>query len=235
MNGSLHIKLWKSGRKTIGGMRTGTALLSRLPTSRRPCVRTSHVLSMTDPVTAGPTLVLAALLSFRLYERRPRGHLIPGLLAVRPSLVPGAGRGCFAAVDLDRDTVLGTYPGRLRPAYEYAAKLREVGPHVAEYCWKIGEIAAVDPTDASGVLLHDGVPLFESAPSALNTGLLANFAKATTLALVNEPGAGGDTNTRIEIEGEDVYFITERSVAAGDEILIDYGQDYDRSKYGSSA
>ena len=116
---------------------------------------------MSDPAS----IALAVLLSYRLYERRPRGNLTPGLLEVRPSLLSGAGRGCFAAIDIPDNTVLGTYAGRLRPAHEYAAKLREVGPHVAEYCWKIGEVAVLDPTDVDGVLLEEpGVPLLEAAP-----------------------------------------------------------------------
>jgi hypothetical protein len=194
------------------------------------------MLSMADPVTAGPSLALAVLLSLRLYERRPRGSLTPGLLEVRPSLVAGAGRGCFAAVDIPADTILGTYPGRLRSAREYALKLYEVGPHVAEYCWTIGDLGAVDPTDERGGLLEDpGVPLLESAPAILNNGLLASYAKPTTLALINEPGAGGDINTKVEIDGDQVCFITERLVMAGEEIYIDYGQSYDRSGYNRSA
>ena len=91
---------------------------------------------------------------------------------MRPSLVAGAGRGCFAATALPAGTVLGAYPGRLRSAAEYATKLRVVGPHVAEYCWRIGDVAALDPTDgegrlyeARGTLTHQGSPLL-SAPSA---------------------------------------------------------------------
>lgn len=204
-------------------------------TRRRIDARAHHVLSMADPATAGPSLALAVLLSLRLYERRPRGSLTPGLLEVRPSLVAGAGRGCFAMVDIPAVTVLGTYPGRLRSAHDYALKLSQVGPHVAQYCWTIGDLA-VDPTDERGILLENpGVPMFESAPAVLNRGILAPLAKPTTLALINEPGAGGDVNTQVEVVGDQVYFITERLVMAGEEIYIDYGQSYDRSAYGRSA
>lgn len=197
--------------------------------------RATHALAMSDPATSIPSLALAMLLSFRLYERRPRGSLQPGLLEVRDSLVSGAGRGCFAAVDLPEGTILGTYPGRLRSAFEYASKLQSVGPHVAEYCWTLGEVAALDPTDERGILYEDpGVPLLESAPASLNSGLLAAFARPTTLALINEPGAGGDTNVKVEVDGDEVFFILERSVFAGEEIYIDYGQNYDRSGYGRS-
>jgi hypothetical protein len=192
------------------------------------------MLSMADPATAGPSLALALLLSLRLYERRPRGSLTPGLLEVRPSLIAGAGRGCFAAVDIPAATILGTYPGRLRSAHDYALKLAH-SPHVAQYCWTIGDVAALDPTDERGNLLENpGVPLLESTPAVLNRGIFAPLAKPTTLALINEPGAGGDVNTKVEIEGDQVYFITERLVAAGEEIYIDYGQTYDRSGYGRS-
>lgn len=192
--------------------------------------RASSALSMSDSATLGPSLTLAVFLSVRLYERRPRGWLTPGLLHVRDSRV--AGRGCFAAVDMAHGTIIGAYPGRLRSGFEYAAKLRAVGPHVAEYCWKLGDRAALDPTDDRGVLYEaPGVPLLETAPRSLSAGLLASFSKPTTLALVNEPAEGSDTNIRVEIEGDEVFFITDREVAAGEELYIDYGQDYDRSSY----
>ena len=209
---------------------------------------------------------------------------------MRPSLVAGAGRGCFAATALPAGTVLGAYPGRLRSAAEYATKLRVVGPHVAEYCWRIGDVAALDPTDgegrlyeARGTLTHQGspllsapsaqhsmdalsvrwqapgVPLIEGMPESLRTGAMANWCEPrpprqrgavgvavtgvhavprctpTTLALLNEPGPGGDVNVGVAVEGADVVFSAERDVRRGEELYLDYGQDYDRSGYGGGA
>jgi len=126
---------------------------------------------VSDPFALGPTLALTVLLAAQLRERRPRGWLAPGLLEVRPSLVAGAGRGCFAATALPSGTVLGAYPGRLRSAAEYATKLRVVGPHVAEYCWRIGDVAALDPTDGEGRLYEaPGVPPIDGMPESLRTG-----------------------------------------------------------------
>ena len=54
----------------------------------------------------------------------------------------------------------------------------------------------------------------------------------TTLALLNEPGPGGDVNVGVAVEGADVVFSAERDVRRGEELYLDYGQDYDRSSYG---
>mmetsp|Transcript_15543 Transcript_15543/g.49870 ORF Transcript_15543/g.49870 Transcript_15543/m.49870 type:complete len:224 (-) Transcript_15543:103-774(-) len=191
---------------------------------------------VSDPFALGPTLALTVLLAAQLRERRPRGWLAPGLLEVRPSLIAGAGRGCFAATALPSGTVLGAYPGRLRSAAEYATKLRVVGPHVAEYCWRIGDVAALDPTDGEGQLYEaPGVPLIEGMPESLRTGAMANWCTPTTLALLNEPGPGGDVNVGVAVEGADVVFSAERDVRRGEELYLDYGQDYDRSGYGGGA
>ena len=57
----------------------------------------------------------------------------------------------------------------------------------------------------------------------------------TTLALLNEPGPGGDVNVGVAVEGAEVVFSAERDVRRGEELYLDYGQDYDRSGYGGGA
>ena len=57
----------------------------------------------------------------------------------------------------------------------------------------------------------------------------------TTLALLNEPGPGGDVNVGVAVEGAEVVFSAERAVRRGEELYLDYGQDYDRSGYGGGA
>ena len=81
----------------------------------------------------------------------------------------------------------------------------------------------LDPTDGAGKLCEplcwlDAAPWLRSVP--------------TTLALINEPGVGGDVNVRTdEVEGE-VLFVTERDLYQGEELFLDYGLMYDRSSYG---
>ena len=59
----------------------------------------------------------------------------------------------------------------------------------------------------------------------------------TTLCRINEPPRGKDTNvvTEEDTTGRSVLFRLERDVVAGEELYIDYGLSYDRSRYGGGA
>jgi len=82
----------------------------------------------------------------------------------------------------------------------------------------------IDPTSATGELA-DAVPWILNSVSMI----------PTILCRINEPGRGGDVNVVAE-EGEDsVAFVLERGVKEGEELFLDYGPYYDRSKYGGEA
>lgn len=82
----------------------------------------------------------------------------------------------------------------------------------------------MDPTDLTGQPSPWPLP---GAPWPLPT--------TTLLAYANEPPTGTrGTNAFVE-DGADVWellFVANRDIAAGEEIFIDYGTTYDRSRYG---
>ena len=80
----------------------------------------------------------------------------------------------------------------------------------------------LDPTDDTGALL-----------SAINvvTGVQL-WSVPTTLALVNEPPVGFDVNVATEQTGRSLLLSAARDIAAGEELFMDYGPLYDRSRYG---
>ena len=96
------------------------------------------------------------------------------------------------------------------------------------YCWKLQDGKRVlDPTDRQGRLqdslgLIDGLELADTLVEPL----------PTTLARINEPPIGSDVNVDVEVEGEQVLFVTNRLCAEGEELFLDYGMDYDRTSYG---
>ena len=192
---------------------------------------------------------LAIVATTRAVVDRPHGWLAPDAdLAVRQSTVPGGGRGVFARRALPAGFVLGAYPGRLRPAADFARKLRDA-PDAWEYAWQLGGGRFVlDPTGPTGELC-DPVPLLPQLPQ------LPLLAVPSTLACINEPPAGGDVNVATEevprgaasasatagrgvgdADGpaRDLLMVAERDILAGEELFLDYGRTYDRSAYTPS-
>ena len=55
----------------------------------------------------------------------------------------------------------------------------------------------------------------------------------TTLAFVNEPTIGQDTNLSIEDGANvlDILFVANRDINSSEELLVDYGKSYNRSDY----
>lgn len=76
----------------------------------------------------------------------------------------------------------------------------------------------LDPTDAEGKATH---------------GKLW-WLVDTTLAFVNEPRQGQDTNICMADGSDDldICFMASRTIHANEELLVDYGKFYDRSRYG---
>lgn len=169
---------------------------------------------------------------------RPRGCLaiLENSLLVQPSRV--AGLGLFAARFLPKGTVLGTYPGVLRPAQAfYDGKCRQF-PAAVYYSWRFNDNRyVIDPTDSRGEIQNvcyggtSGVPLSNTAFRTVFRFLSVN----TALCRINEPpiGAGGCNVSARETPGKrEVVFTLVQDVYEGQELYLDYGLDYDRSSYG---
>lgn len=130
-----------------------------------------------------------------------------------------------------------------------------------EYVWKLDSGCIIDPTNATGHL-ESHVPwlgndfLFSSSPpndmplplpAASSSPLLsacppaqstqpassAQYPVPTVLCRINEPARGGDVNVITEEREGQVLFVCETGIKAGQELLLDYGPYYDRSKYSS--
>ena len=57
--------------------------------------------------------IIAAAISYFIYEKRPRGSATVELFEVKKSSIPGANLGLFCKSIIPTETVLGTYPGVL--------------------------------------------------------------------------------------------------------------------------
>ena len=176
------------------------------------------------------------------YVDRPRGQLIiddeENSLLVRPSRVEGAGLGLFAGTFISKGTVLGTYPGVIRPLGKYRKKLDKFY-RSSDYAW-VNQVNAyvIDPTDSIGELQDictggtDDYPFSEW----ILQNVFTPFHKSTKLARINEPVVGVDCNifTAEDEENRKVRFIAARDIYEGEEFYIDYGRNYDRSGYKST-
>ena len=134
------------------------------------------------------------------------------------------GLGAFAKQDIPAGTVLGRYPGRIRTPEEMAAKAFR-SPGAKDYCWLNERGNYIDPTDSDG-----------KVSTLPGPGSFWCFPVDITLTRVNEPPIG---QASINLASEDVdnghgiQYVAARDIIAGEELFIDYGMNYDRSKYGS--
>jgi hypothetical protein len=181
----------------------------------------------TIPVGKGAMLANATIGTMESYSR---------VLQIRPSTVPGGGLGLFAAADLPRGTVLGTYPGVVIPLTHNMEKLQQY-PECEGYIWRFSDNSyVIDPTNACGKLDATccGGSRWYPASTWFVPMLWSARAVPTTLCRINEPPRGRDVNVVTEEDSADrtVTFALERNVMAGEELFIDYGLSYDRSAYG---
>jgi hypothetical protein len=181
------------------------------------------------------TSALASYVGLVTYLDRPRGtlNLQPHQYEIRPSSVEGAGLGMYAAQDLDKDTILGSYPGVVLPLSPNSVKLQHY-PHCEAYVWRFSDSQhIIDPTDEKGKcqeICRGGNP--QVPFSTLICQMLAPPIP-TTLCRINEPPKGKDINviTNESLKDRTVTFVLERNVYAGEELFMDYGLLYDRSGY----
>ena len=205
-------------------------------------IETSSSSASTELLLNGVRAVASALFTYTsltAFTDRPRGRLdvlVGADLCVQPSTVPGAGLGLFAARDLGRGTVLGTYPGVVVPLRQHVSKLSRV-PHCEGYIWRFSDNAMViDPTDGTGALGDAciGGNSAQWASEWLFQSLLPFWTVSTALCRINEPPRGFDVNVVTDecLSDRTVTFALERDVFRGEELFIDYGLYYDRSRYG---
>jgi hypothetical protein len=96
----------------------------------------------------------------------------------------------------------------------------------------------IDPTDQDGMLqefCRGGNPSVPLSVLLFST-ILSFVTVPTTLCRINEPPKGRDVNviTEENLNERKVTFLLERDCFAGEELYIDYGLSYDRSRYGDS-
>ena len=189
----------------------------------------------------------ATYIGFVTYFDRPRGTLAVNLqeeeeekqqqvvVEIKPSSVPGAGLGLFAKTFLPKDTVLGTYPGAVVPLTQNLSKLR-AHPACEGYIWRFSDNRyVIDPTNAQGMLEDTspgGNPSMPGSVALFATVIRPFFSISTALCRINEPPKGMDVNvvTTENLPDRSVVFSLERDVMAGEELFIDYGLSYDRSR-----
>ena len=137
---------------------------------------------------------------------------------VRDSAVHG--KGVFARASIATGTVLGAYPGRARTPQQVLQKAQHA-PATTGFVFQNSHGLYLDPTDAAGRVSSrpgPGLPWLDVDPS---------------LAYVNEPRPGSSVNVSILDEGpaREVRFVAAQDISPGEELFIDYGQQYDRSGY----
>lgn len=84
---------------------------------------------------------IGSYVGFVSYFDRPRGTLNvqEGVqVEIKESMVPGAGLGLFAKTNLQRGTLLGTYPGVVIPLQQNLDKLRQY-PACEGYTWRFSD------------------------------------------------------------------------------------------------
>jgi len=172
---------------------------------------------------------------------RPGGSIMnnhQNMLIVKGSTVPEAGLGLFAGAYMPEGTVLGHYPGVVRPLLAYSQSKLLNYPYSNTYIWRFTDNAfVVDPTNSFGMLddvCAGGSDDWIGSYALLNA--CSGFLGVTTkLARINEPPLGKDCNVRAEenLETREVVFSLSRDVYASEELYLDYGLTYDRSGYQS--
>lgn len=178
------------------------------------------------------------------YFDRPCGKLQidPTFIDMKPSQVEGAGLGLYATTSISEGTVLGTYPGVIRPSQKYMKKYdNELSSNDGTYTWRFTDNKHfIDPTDRYGQLNNVCLGGTDDFPLSyvIHEVILSFIQVPTLLARINEPPIGGrGCNVRSEedLSKKKIVFVLSRDVYAGEELFMDYGLTYDRSNYSSSS
>jgi len=195
-----------------------------------------------DPTTFIAQASSAAVAYFGLiaYFDRPQGKLLVDetSLQIKQSQIPNAGLGLYICKSLPEGTPLGAYPGVVRPLQKNINKLMN-HPECEAYIWRLSDNSKViDPTDINGQI--QDICYGGSDDTPLSNFFMSNIVKKsvpTTLTRINEPtrGLGGCNVRAVEnLEKQEVVFELSRDVYEGEELFMDYGLTYDRSRYAAT-
>lgn len=190
-----------------------------------------------------PTLLIQTLsglctyIGLVAYYDKPRGTLQidQSSFTLKQSLVENAGLGLYVTCALSKGTILGTYPGVVRPSSKYLQKYETV-PQTSVYTWRFTDNqSCVDPTNKDGLLLDQCYGGTDDYPfSYFIHEQLFRWSVPTLLARINEPpigGSGCNVMATENLEKREVVFELSRDVFAGEELFMDYGLTYDRTAY----
>jgi hypothetical protein len=130
------------------------------------------------------------------------------MFEVRASLIPGAGEGLFAKVDIPKDTYVGYYRGKyLAPGTSDAL----AGTHEGLYLFTLPECAQDDTRDTIAGDVEDYVSKVNFAPETIN-GQPTDLQNVFFATSCKEPF---------------VRMYAKRRIEGGDELYVDYGPHYD--------
>lgn len=128
---------------------------------------------------------------------------IPPYIQIKPSLIPDAGMGAFAAAPLAAGQRLGHYEGRLITPAEYEA-LED-----RRYVWELKR-------DDEPFAYVDGRPR----------------RKANWTRYVNCPRYRSEENVEATQVGMKMVYFAKRDIAPGEELLVWYGAEYGEWLFG---
>lgn len=168
-------------------------------------------------------LIVLGGLSVYFLDSKPQGSCVSDLVDIRKSSIPGASLGLYATKTIPEGTVIGTFPGFVKPVEE--AIKQKIDDNAIEnakrYFWALNSVSVLDPTNEQG-----GLDLEISFFFGL-------FKVDTSIARINEPPKGGDCNvfTRTSSDGKVIEVVAEKDIFANTEIFMDYGRSYNRDDY----
>lgn len=245
-----HASRFNSNKNARGKKSTAIFALPELLASSLPLLAPSssaavdgHGVSLISPqVLTEFASAAMTYLSLIAYFDRPRGSLtIPNVestLQVRPSHVPNAGLGLFTTQSLSKGTILGTYPGVLRPANTFYDGKGRNFPQAIGYSWRFTDNKyVIDPTDSQGNIQDVCLGGSSEVPfsNTIFSTIFQTWKVNTALCRINEPpiGVGGcNVSARENLDTREVVFELIQDVVPGQELYLDYGLTYDRSMYG---
>jgi hypothetical protein len=132
----------------------------------------------------------------------------PDWVEIRPSLIPGAGEGLFALVDIPKDTYIGPYEGRyLAPGKSNVL----AGTREGLYLFTLPDCAVDDTKDTIAGDMDHYVSKVNYAPETIN-------GKKTDLLNVFFATSCKEPHVRL---------YAKRAIEAGEELYVDYGPHYD--------
>ena len=189
-------------------------------------------------IAASASATLTYLFLLLTFDR-PRGRLIipdaSNSLVIQPSRVPNGGLGLFVSKSYPEGTVLGTYPGVLRPADVFYNTKCRLYPKAVGYSWRFTDSKyVIDPTDEYGDIQNVCFGGSDALSNVAFKTMLSFMRVSTELTRINEPpvGFGGcNVSARENLDKREVVFTLCRDVVAGEELFLDYGLDYDRTGY----